>query len=147
MNNQDNNDDSNNPSWNFIDTNYLAKQGEEKKFIKKENDRLYLQNKRALQTDVQKQTELDVNAVRNVETILNESDPVKYKRRALDQSRIGERRTLQSDEQKQTELDANAERNAETRFNLLSCNTAVYLLGSSEQAKAICYYKFDYLNS
>ena len=100
MNNQDNNDEST-PSGKSEDTNYLTKQIEEKKSTKKENDRLRLQKKRALQTD----------------------------------------------KQKQSELDANAKRNAETRFNLLSCNTAVYLLGSSEQAKAICYYKFDYLNS
>jgi hypothetical protein len=32
-----------------------------------------------------------------------------------------------------------------TLTNLLSCNTALYLLGSGEQAKAICYYMFDYL--
>lgn len=32
-----------------------------------------------------------------------------------------------------------------TLSNLLSCNTALYLLGSGEQAKAICYYMFDYL--
>ena len=32
-----------------------------------------------------------------------------------------------------------------TISNLLSCNTALYPLGSAEQAKAICYYMFDYL--
>jgi len=58
MDNQNNKDDSN-PSGMSRYANYLAKQSEEKKSAKKENDRLRLQNKRANRSEEENRKELD----------------------------------------------------------------------------------------
>jgi len=115
---------------------------------KKDEDRESLKNRmdlfRANETEKATEKRRASDQFWTAQSRMNETEEATEKRSASDQSWTGQTRKDNAEDLKEN-INGRIVSFSPTLTNLLSCNTALYLLGSGEQAKAICYYMFDYL--